>query len=157
MHGLIRGVPPTLDLEREAALQRVLVKSASDGLIRSAHDCAEGGLAITLAESCFDTAVGVDVDVPASASPSAGFEAIATLFGESASRVVVSVSSARVAELLAAASTAGVPARPIGHVGGTHIRIAVNGRVEIDERVETAEREWASAVDRRFARRRAIA
>jgi phosphoribosylformylglycinamidine synthase len=157
MHGLIRGVPPSLDLDREAALQRVLVSGVAEGLIRSAHDCAEGGLAITLAESCFDTGLGVDVDVAASASPAVGFEAIATLFGESASRVVVSATMARVAELLAAARAAGVPATPIGRVGGTRIRIAVDGRVQIDERLETAEREWSTAVDRRFARSRAIA
>ena len=69
VHGLIRGVPPALDLEREAALQRVLVEGASTGLIRSAHDCAEGGLAVTLAECCFDTGLGADVDVAAVSRP----------------------------------------------------------------------------------------
>ena len=63
VHGLIRGVPPSLDLAREAALQRVLVEGAAAGLIRSAHDCAEGGLAVTMAECCFDSSFGVDVDV----------------------------------------------------------------------------------------------
>ena len=57
IHGLIRGVPPSLDLAREAALQRVLVEGAAAGLIRSAHDCAEGGLAVTLAECCFDSSL----------------------------------------------------------------------------------------------------
>jgi phosphoribosylformylglycinamidine synthase len=52
VHGMIRGVPPELDLSREAALQQVLVEGASAGVIRSAHDCAEGGFAITLAECC---------------------------------------------------------------------------------------------------------
>src|SRR5678815_1536387 len=58
VHDQIRGIPPQLDLSREAALQWVLVEGASSGLIRSAHDCAEGGLAITLAECCFGTPFG---------------------------------------------------------------------------------------------------
>src|SRR6266850_4150149 len=50
IHGLIRGVPPALDLKREAALHRVLIEGAGSGLIRSAQDCSEGGLAVALAE-----------------------------------------------------------------------------------------------------------
>ena len=61
------------------------------GLIRSAHDCAEGGLAVTLAECCFDTGLGAVVDVAPVEAAVAAFADIATLFGESASRVVVSV------------------------------------------------------------------
>ena len=55
VHGLIRGAPPVLDLDRERALQRLLVALAKDGRIQSAHDCAEGGVAVTLAECCFDS------------------------------------------------------------------------------------------------------
>src|SRR5688572_27424494 len=64
VHGMVRGVPPTLDLAREAALQRLLVESIAAGVISSAHDCAEGGFAVALAECCFDTGFGVSVDVP---------------------------------------------------------------------------------------------
>ena len=60
IHDQIRGVPPQLDLPREAALQRVLVEGASSAVIRSAHDCVEGGVAVTLAECCFDTPFGVE-------------------------------------------------------------------------------------------------
>ncbi len=81
MHGLVRGVPPALDLEREAALQRVLVAGAASGLIRSAHDCAEGGLAVTVAESSFDTGLGADVDVTTVPASTPSFSDIATLFG----------------------------------------------------------------------------
>ena len=63
VHDRIRGVPPQLDLSQEAALQRVLVEGAASGVIRSAHDCAEGGVAVTLAECCFDTPFGVEVDL----------------------------------------------------------------------------------------------
>nr|AAP58590.1 putative phosphoribosylformylglycinamidine synthase II [uncultured Acidobacteriota bacterium] len=157
VHGLIRGMPPSLDLAREAALQRLLVKGATQGLIRSAHDCAEGGLAVTLAECCFDTGMGVDIDLGAVTGAAPGLDAVTALFGESASRVVVSVTRAQESALLALASAEGVPAQPVGRVEGSRIRLAVGGRVQIDERLEDAEYEWATAIDRRFARVRAIA
>ena len=55
VHGLIRGQAPVLDLDAEKRLQRLLVDAAAEGLLLSAHDCSEGGLAVTLAECCFDT------------------------------------------------------------------------------------------------------
>ena len=156
IHGLVRGVPPVLDLAREAALQRLLVEGASKGLIRSAHDCAEGGLAVTLAECCFDTEFGTDTDVAAVAAEGA-FGDIATLFGESASRVVVSVAANRTAEMVALAAAAGVPATAIGRVGGDRIRISVEGRRLIDEPLHEAERIWSTAIDNYFEPTRAIA
>jgi phosphoribosylformylglycinamidine synthase len=169
MHGLIRGVPPALDLEREAALQQLLVAGAADGLIKSAHDCAEGGLAVTLAESCFETGVGVEAAIAAvsidavadgatdGAVDPAVFTDIATLFGESASRVVVSTSAGQASELMRRATAAGVPATLIGRVGGDRIRISVDGRVVIDEALTAAERTWSEVLDGWFERNRAIA
>jgi phosphoribosylformylglycinamidine synthase len=158
VHGLTRGLPPALDLAREAALQRLLVDGIAAALIRSAHDCAEGGLAVTLAECCFDTAFGVRVDVPT--VPSDGAQAIAdvsTLFGESASRAVVSVAEADVAALLALAAAAGVPARRIGTVGGERIQIAIDNRVVVDELAADAERIWSRVFHDSFERNRALA
>src|SRR4030095_9506503 len=83
MRGLVRGMPPSLDLDRERALQRLLVDLAAAGRIRSAHDCSEGGFAITLAECCFGTgAIGADVSIPRAASDSGVDVMAATLFGE---------------------------------------------------------------------------
>jgi phosphoribosylformylglycinamidine synthase len=93
VHGLVRGVPPSLDLVREAALQRLLVDGISAGIIRSAHDCAEGGFAVALSECCFDTGLGATVEI-ARVMNESSFADVATLFGESASRVVVSVAPA---------------------------------------------------------------
>src|SRR4051812_16496575 len=117
VHGLVRGVPPALDLSHEAALHRMLVEGAMSGLIQSAHDCAEGGLAVTTAESSFDTGLGSSIDLPAAAAP-AGFEDIAALFGESASRALVSVRPNDAAELITRARKLGVPAVQVGSVGG---------------------------------------
>jgi phosphoribosylformylglycinamidine synthase len=157
VHGLIRGVPPALDLAREAALQRVLVDGAARGVIRSAHDCAEGGLAVTLAESCFDASLGVDVNISSVDGLAREFDEVAALFGESASRVVVSVALARADELLAAAAAAGVPAARIGVVGGDRIRVSVAGRLALDETLVAAEQIWADAIGDYFERRKAIA
>src|SRR5262249_23026592 len=55
VHDLVRGEPPALDLRVERALQELLVALATDRLLHSAHDCSDGGVAVTLAESCFDT------------------------------------------------------------------------------------------------------
>jgi phosphoribosylformylglycinamidine synthase II len=157
VHGLIRGMPPKLDLAREAALQRLLIDGAAAGLIRSAHDCAEGGLAVTVAESCFDSSLGVDVDVAGVASDAVKSRDIATLFGESASRVVVSVSAERASELLSMAAAVDVPAIRIGVVGGDRIRISVDGRRLLDESLVAAEQVWSMAIEEYFERRRAIA
>jgi phosphoribosylformylglycinamidine synthase len=156
MHGLLAGVPPSLDLEREAALQRLLVHGAASGLLRSAHDCADGGLAITVAESCFETGLGVSVDTASVTSPD-GWGDVAALFSESASRVVVSVAPDRIGDLLALAKTHGVPAAQIGTVGGERVRMSVGGRLAIDEPLGDAEAIWATTLDNYFERRRAIA
>ncbi len=150
MHGLIRGVPPVLDLTREAALHRVLIAGASTGMIRSAQDCSEGGFAVTLAECCIGTGVGADVDMPAVASATPGLGDIATLFSESASRVVVSAAPGREADLLALAAREGVPTRRIGLVGGSRIRVSIDGRKVLDEPLIDAEHTWATAIERFF-------
>ena len=157
IHGVVRGVPPALDLALEKALQRVLVTGAGARLIRSAHDCAEGGLAVTLAECCFDTGLGAEVDLAAVKAEAAGFGDLATLFGESASRAVVTVSAGRAAELVALAAGAGVPATVIGRVGGDRIRVSIAGHLVLDEPLATAEHVWSTAIESRVESERVIA
>ena len=157
-HGAVLGRPPVLDLERERALQRLLVEAAAARVTRSAHDCAEGGLAITLAECCFDAGIGAEVSVPLSAGDTpAAFADLATLFGESASRVIVSTSPARAQDLVRMAAAANVPAKLIGRTGGARIRIVVEGRTLIDEPLDEAEQLWSTAIEKYFVRPRAIA
>jgi phosphoribosylformylglycinamidine synthase len=133
------------------------VEGARRGIIRSAHDCAEGGLAITVAESCFDSGFGAIVDVNAVAAEVEGFEAISTLFSESASRVVVSVGMADVGDLLTLASREGIAATRLGLVGGSAIRIAIDGLAVIDMPVQSAEEIWATAIEQRLEASRAVA
>src|SRR5437879_4467402 len=81
----IWGQPPALDLKREAALQKCLQELISSHLIESAHDCSDGGTAVALAEAAFVSGVGAEIDLSSNGSFP---EAI--LFGEEASRVVIS-------------------------------------------------------------------
>jgi phosphoribosylformylglycinamidine synthase len=150
VHGLLKGQPPTLDLAREAALQRVLVEGAASGLIQSAHDCAEGGLAITVAECVFGTGLGAVVDLNGVGAPDERFSAVTTLFGESASRVVVSVAPQQVPDLLSLAARERVPATRLGEVGGAAIRIAIDGVPAIETSVADAERVWSTAIESRL-------
>ncbi|HEX5473838.1 MAG TPA: phosphoribosylformylglycinamidine synthase subunit PurL [Vicinamibacterales bacterium] len=154
VHHLVRGDCPALDLAREKALQDLLVRAAAAGLLQSAHDCSDGGLAITLAECCFDAGgLGATVDLgPAIEASNRAYVEAATLFGESASRVVVSTEPGHERRLLDLASDAGVPARVIGRTGGARLRMSVGGAVAIDCGVGEAEHVWATALDRYFAR-----
>ena len=67
VHGLKAGRPPRLDFERELGLQNALRELIRAGQIRSAHDCSEGGLAVALAESCFnpESSLGATIDLSA--------------------------------------------------------------------------------------------
>jgi phosphoribosylformylglycinamidine synthase len=155
MHDVVAGMPPALDLEAEHALQTLLVDLAGERLIRSAHDCSDGGLAVTLAECCFDTAgMGAEVSVPGvKVADDESVNDAAALFGESASRVVVSASSDSVTSILERAATAGVPAHVIGQTGGNQLRMAVNGRIVVQQSIDECERVWTSAIETFFAKR----
>ena len=155
IHELVRGVPPALDLAAERALELLLVALSEERFVRSAHDCSDGGIAITLGECCFDTA-GMGAEVELDRVRVAGSEAVnvaAALFGESASRVVIGVSPDDVTAVLQRAAAAGVPAKVIGRTGGNRLRIAVAGQTVIDVSVDEAERVWSSAIEKYFEKR----
>jgi phosphoribosylformylglycinamidine synthase len=155
VHGLVRGVPPTLDLDAERALQSLLVTLADERLVRSAHDCSDGGLAVTVAECCFDTVgIGAEISIDAlRVGGDARVNTAAALFGESASRAVVSVEPDDVTRTLERAAAAGVPARVIGQTGGNRLRMAVGGLIAIDQSVDEAERAWSMAIEQYFVKR----
>ncbi len=152
---VIAGVPPEVDLKAEKVLQRLLVSATQEGLLKSAHDCAEGGLAVTLAECAFGTGgVGLSVGVPAVDAPAAWMSA-ATLFSESASRVVVSVGREKLEALMDRARVLGVPAREIGATGTGRISVSINGQNVIDVAVSEAETIWDGALETYFKQRAA--
>jgi phosphoribosylformylglycinamidine synthase len=152
----IRGVPPEIDLDAERALQTMLVRAVAEGLVDSAHDCAEGGLAVTLAECVFDTGgLGLEVEVAAAKGFAPAWASAATLFGERASTVVVSTSDDRLDAVLALGLRLGVPCACIGKATGERLRIAVGGELRIDVPVTEAEAVWSSALERYFTRQAA--
>ena len=150
-HGLVRGRPAAVDLDRERALQTLLVEAARDGLVRSAHDCAEGGFAVTLAECSVESGgVGARVDLPAMAGPDDRFALVRALFGEAPSRVVVSAPPEERDRLLAQAHALSVPATVIGQTGGEGLTISVAGEVGAAIGLNEAEQAWANGLARHF-------
>jgi len=121
---LENGLPPTIDLEREIAVQEVCIEAISRGLVGSAHDVSEGGLAICAAESCLlgQGENGCELDLDDEIRPDA------LLFGETQSRIMVSASQGRLSELLDLAASKNVPARVIGRTGGNDLVIRQRGR-----------------------------
>jgi phosphoribosylformylglycinamidine synthase len=112
--GRLEGPPPALDLEAEAALQRLLVELAAGGLLACAHDCSDGGLAVALVEATLAAGVGATVSLP----PVAGLPRLAALVSETPSRVLVAAEPDDARALADAAAAAGVPLRRLGGSGG---------------------------------------
>ena len=113
VHGVKAGPPPRLDYDKELAVQDSVRSLIRSGLVKSAHDCAEGGIAVALAESCMsgETMLGAAIKIPCDAS-----RADVALFNESQSRIVISVDSGKEAEVRAFLGKKGVPAHTIGTV-----------------------------------------
>lgn len=110
VHGHLGGLPPALDLSREKALAGLLVRAARRGLLSSAHDLADGGLAQALVESALRRDVGARVSV--------GSDPFVALFAESTGRVVVTLPATGAEELGELAAAAGVPLHRLGVTGG---------------------------------------
>jgi phosphoribosylformylglycinamidine synthase len=120
VHNLEAGRPPRLHLDRERAVQEACRAAIRAGIVSSAHDCADGGLAVAAAECCVTTPkgwLGADLTLPGDMRPDA------SLFGESASRIVVSVRPGHAEELRTIAGRHGAPCAELGVVGGDHLAL----------------------------------
>ncbi|OGP17449.1 MAG: phosphoribosylformylglycinamidine synthase II [Deltaproteobacteria bacterium GWC2_55_46] len=139
VHGLERGLPPALDLEREKAVQKACSQAIKAGIILSAHDVSDGGLAVALAEACLnpDGAVGARVDIGGALRPDDA------LFGEAQSRIVVSFHEDDLARMKEIAQGAGATFSVIGRVGGCSLQIG--GLIDIA--LESAKDAWSGALD----------
>jgi len=135
-HGKRIGPPPHVDLAREIEIQNAVRDLIRAGLVRSAHDCSEGGLAVALAESCFNPTglYGADVDLGGveAAGPAASSEYLAgdtpatTLFNESQSRIVISVTPENLEKTMSILQKGDVPHQRLGTVTGDELRIGAN-------------------------------
>jgi phosphoribosylformylglycinamidine synthase II len=153
---IVAGEPPAIDLSAEKRLIDCLVALAAEGTIQSAHDISDGGLAVTLAESCFaasSSAVGARLAPPVLGATvrltddSASAEH--ALFNERGARAVVSVTPAKLAAVLNTARQYNVAAHELGQVTrGDAFRIEYKGRAVIDGSIETLRDAWAHSLER---------
>jgi phosphoribosylformylglycinamidine synthase subunit PurL len=129
--GSLWGYPPELELEREAALQKALIEMIQAGLVDSAHDCSDGGLAVTLAESAFAKRMGAKVKLASGDLP-----AEFVLFGEDASRVVLSCDPSHVSGIQQIAVKYALSADQIGETVPEQIEIEIDERVVVSAAVK---------------------
>jgi len=139
-HGRKEGPPPHVDLNLELKVQSVLRDLIRRGLVKSAHDCSEGGLAVALTESCFNPEKLFGAEVDCSRRPvgdakrkdktsqrhASHSEAATALFNESQSRIVISVASGNLENTIAMLRERDVPFQQVGRVVGDQLRIQVN-------------------------------
>jgi phosphoribosylformylglycinamidine synthase len=143
VHGLIRGTPPWIDLRLERAVQQCCLKAIERGIIRSAHDISEGGLAVALTECCVggpERALGLRIQLHQM------MRADALLFGESQSRIIVSVRERELSRLREIAAREGVPLQVLGQVGGT--RFVLQPLVQLP--VEELKSIWSGSLEKRL-------
>jgi phosphoribosylformylglycinamidine synthase len=142
---IVAGEPPQIDLAAEKRLQQMLLSLATEGLVQSAHDISDGGIAVTLAECCFAAPrLSASVGLEGSEPP-----AEHALFNERGARAVVSVKSSLLARVLDSARQYGVAAQQIGHVTRDKgFRIQYKGSAAIDSPLDTLRDVWAHALER---------
>jgi len=141
VHGVTEGRPPALDLVTEKKLLNAVLGAIRGGLVRSAHDLSEGGLAAALAESCISGGIGANVELSAN-----GLRPDVALFSESQSRIVLTAAPDRAEELKAAIAAGGVPVEIIGTAGGDRLRVSLDGAAALDESVAELKSIWEDAI-----------
>jgi phosphoribosylformylglycinamidine synthase len=140
--GKLWGHPPGLDLDGELKLQQLLVQLAAESLVESAKDISEGGLAVTLAEKCFASGVGADINLD-----SGKLSPVQALFGEMSSQVLVSCDPAHVGRIKEVARQREILAEPLGTTGGDILKIDVDGVPAVSVGVAELKQAWTSALE----------
>jgi len=151
LHGKVAGNPPPLDLNQEKGLHKFLLRAWQEGLLQSAHDISDGGLAVAVAESCLigpQGPLGVELRLedPQDAAAIAGL-----LFGEGASRVLISVSTDKIKTLQDLTVASGLVLHPLGSVEGR--RFSLNPWIDlpIEELKDLWETSFAKIVSKKIA------
>jgi phosphoribosylformylglycinamidine synthase II len=156
-YGRKEGLPPRLDVGRELAVQNSVRDLIRAGLLRSAHDCSEGGLAVALAESCFnpDQLLGAEIEIcrggRAGRNPNDAGATPATtgvvLFNESQSRIVISCAPNHADNIVAMLTSKNVPHQKLGHVASKMLSIKLPD-TELSWPIETIHDDWFNAIRR---------
>ena len=141
-HDLKVGAPPRVDLAYEIKIQNAVRALIREGVVKSAHDCSEGGLAVALAECCFnpEKLFGVEIDLKAGETP-----ATTVLFNESQSRIVISVGPEKLQKTVSMLQERQIPFQQLGRVGGDQLRIRV-GNEEFSWPVGDLYDDWWNAI-----------
>src|SRR6056297_4056951 len=136
----IDGYVPEIDLKLEKRVQDTVFKAVKEGIVKSAHDCSEGGLAVALAESCFKNEIGVNIKIEENISDKA------LLFGETQSRIIVSIAQDNENILKKIAEENKIPIKKIGRTQGN--RYLFNDLIELS--VEEMNNKWENAIERKI-------
>ncbi|MBD1193859.1 phosphoribosylformylglycinamidine synthase subunit PurL [Vulcanococcus sp. Clear-D1] len=146
VHGAVTGRPPEIDLQLECSVQGFLRQAIAAGLVRSAHDLSDGGLAVAAAESCIASGLGAHLEIPASAA-----RIDRLLFAEGGARILVSVAPAQGAAWQQALDAAGVPAQCLGVVAAeAELQIQQAGQPLVQLPVAQLEAQFEQAIPRRM-------
>lgn len=140
VHGVTEGRPPELDLATEKRLHQGVLAAIQAGLVASAHDLSEGGLAGALAESGFGRGLGADVSFESNLRPDIA------LFSESQSRILLTATPDNADALQASIEAAGIPLARLGVVAGDRLKIKVAGAAAIDETIASLRQVWRDAI-----------
>jgi phosphoribosylformylglycinamidine synthase subunit PurL len=140
--GALWGYPPELDLEKEAALQKAIIELAQQGLVDSVHDCSDGGLAVALAEKAFAKNIGAQVNLAME-----GLPAEFVLFGEDASRVLLSCDPANVARIQQIGEKHGIAADVLGETIPERLEISLDGQGVLSASVSDLSAAYETALE----------
>ncbi len=140
--GALWGYPPELDFEKEASLQKAVIELIQQSLVDSVHDCSDGGLAVALAEKALAKRVGARVNVASN-----GLPADFVLFGEDASRIVLSCDPANVSRIQEIAEKHGIAADVLGETIPERLEISLGGQVVVSAAVADLYQTYESALE----------
>jgi len=141
--GSLWGKPPALDLNAEADLQRLLIALAAEGLLHSARDISDGGLAVSLAQAAFASKIGAKVEQ----EPALMVHPLFGLFAEPASTVIVTASPGDIEDIQAIAVEHNCLGARIGTTGGNRLEISVYSDPLISAPLEELRKPWAESLE----------
>ena len=141
--GTFWGYPPELDLEKEAGLQQAVIELIQQGLVASAHDCADGGMAVALAEKALPAGMGARINLA-----SAGLFAEHVLFGEDSSRILVSCDPGNVSRIKEVGAKHGIAVEVIGETIPDKLEISLDGKVAVSATVSELSAAYESALEK---------
>ncbi|MFC5404603.1 phosphoribosylformylglycinamidine synthase subunit PurL [Cohnella soli] len=144
VHGVTEGRPPELDLAVEKKLHGAVLGAIQQGLVASAHDLSEGGLAAALAEAGFGRGLGADVTFETNLRPDLA------LFSESQSRILLTATPENADKLASAIKAAGVPLQRLGTVGGEKLIVRLGGHEAISAEIAELRKAWKEAIPSRM-------